>query len=138
MNQKLPAIASAIKEKVNLFKVLRMSAYAHTARARMITIDHACDQTYSVCVKRSNGLGRTELTTDKASRTVKTAQTVPDYVPRVPDRPMTPKELAAFLKVSPATIRRMFRKKELPYVRVGQRVRFLPGQVLRALQGNGK
>jgi excisionase family DNA binding protein len=41
---------------------------------------------------------------------------------------VTPRELAHFLKVSPATIRR--RLGELPHFRIGNRVRFMPSAVL--------
>jgi excisionase family DNA binding protein len=44
------------------------------------------------------------------------------------ERPLTPRELATFLKVSPATIRR--RLGELPHFRIGNRVRFMPSDVL--------
>lgn len=54
-----------------------------------------------------------------------------EYVPRIPDKPMSPKELAGFLGVSPATIRRHLRRDELPYFRVGNQIRFLPGQVIQ-------
>jgi excisionase family DNA binding protein len=60
------------------------------------------------------------------------------YMPHVRDNPMTAKELASFLKVSPATIRRMFHKGMLPYFRVNKRVRFLPGHVLQKLNDDTK
>jgi len=44
------------------------------------------------------------------------------------ERPLTPRELADFLKVSPATIRR--RLGVLPHFRIGNRVRFMPSDVL--------
>jgi len=49
-------------------------------------------------------------------------------VPQTVERPVTPRELAHFLKVSPATIRR--RLGELPHFRIGNRVRFMPSAVL--------
>ena len=49
-------------------------------------------------------------------------------VPQTIERPLTPRELANFLKVSPATIRR--RLGELPHFRIGNRVRFMPSEVL--------
>jgi len=55
-------------------------------------------------------------------------------VVRVIDEPLTPRELAAFLKVSPVTVRRLLANKELPYFRVGRQVRFVPSEVLRALK----
>lgn len=56
-----------------------------------------------------------------------------DYVPRVIDQPMTPKQLADFLQVNPETIRRKVRRGELPFFRVGNRIRFLPGEVIQTL-----
>ena len=49
-------------------------------------------------------------------------------IPNSVERPLTPRELAAFLKVSAATIRR--RLGELPHFRIGNRVRFMPSDVL--------
>lgn len=49
-------------------------------------------------------------------------------LPPTVERPVTPRELATWLKVSPATIRR--RLGELPHFRVGNRVRFMPSDVL--------
>jgi len=49
-------------------------------------------------------------------------------VPQSVERPITPRELATWLKVSPATIRR--RIGELPHFRIGNRVRFMPSEVL--------
>lgn len=53
--------------------------------------------------------------------------------PSTVERPLTLQELANFLKVSPITIRRMAAQKRLPFFRAGERVRFLPSQVLAAL-----
>lgn len=50
------------------------------------------------------------------------------------ERPMTPRDLAAFLQVSPITIRRLLRDGKLPHFRLGQRVRFMPSAVLDALK----
>ena len=44
------------------------------------------------------------------------------------DRPLTPKQLANFLQVSPATIRR--RLNEIPHMTVGKRIRFMPQDVI--------
>lgn len=49
-------------------------------------------------------------------------------IPQTVERPLTPRELANWLKVSPATIRR--RLGELPHFRIGNRVRFMPSEVL--------
>ncbi len=49
-------------------------------------------------------------------------------VPQSLERPVTPRELATFLKVSPATIRRKL--DELPHFRVGNRIRFIPSVVM--------
>jgi len=60
-------------------------------------------------------------------------------IPQTIERPLTPRELANFLKVSPATIRR--RLGELPHFRIGNRVRFMPSEVLahytKKPNGNG-
>jgi excisionase family DNA binding protein len=56
------------------------------------------------------------------------------YQPRVADRPMNAKEIAAFLQVSPATIRRKIARGEIPFFRVGRQFRFLPGEVLQRLR----
>jgi len=46
---------------------------------------------------------------------------------------MTPKELADFLKVSPATIRRQVRLEAIPYFYVGNQIRFMPSEVVGML-----
>jgi excisionase family DNA binding protein len=51
-----------------------------------------------------------------------------DAIPQSVERPITPRELATWLKVSPATIRR--RLGELPHFRIGNRVRFMPSDVI--------
>jgi hypothetical protein len=53
--------------------------------------------------------------------------------PSTVDRPMTPKQLASFLQVSPASIRR--RLDEIPHMKVGNRVRFMPSDVLVYFRG---
>jgi hypothetical protein len=49
------------------------------------------------------------------------------------DRPMSPKEIANFLRVSPATIRRNL--TDIPHFTVGKRIRFLPKDVLEHFRG---
>jgi len=51
-----------------------------------------------------------------------------DAIPQSVERPITPRELATWLKVSPATVRR--RISELPHFRIGNRVRFMPSEVI--------
>jgi excisionase family DNA binding protein len=46
---------------------------------------------------------------------------------------LTPKELAARLKVSAVTVRRMLKAQKLPYIQVGSRVRFNLSDVLQTL-----
>jgi predicted site-specific integrase-resolvase len=46
---------------------------------------------------------------------------------------MSPKELADFLEVSPATIRRQVRSDAIPYFYIGNQIRFLPGAVIKKL-----
>jgi excisionase family DNA binding protein len=56
-----------------------------------------------------------------------------DYRPQVDDTPMNAKQLAEFLGVHPVTIRRKLRTG-MPHFRVGNRVRFLPGEVIQWLR----
>jgi excisionase family DNA binding protein len=49
-------------------------------------------------------------------------------------RPLTVRQLAAFLQVSPATIARQVRAGSLPFIRVGTQLRFVPAEVVRYLQ----
>jgi excisionase family DNA binding protein len=42
---------------------------------------------------------------------------------------MTVDELSAFLKISKAGIYRMVRRKEIPYVKIGRRLRFLKSKI---------
>jgi len=58
----------------------------------------------------------------------------PGYVPKVDDTPMSAKQLAEFLGVHPVTIRRQLRGGGIPHFRVGNRVRFLPGEVIQWLR----
>jgi excisionase family DNA binding protein len=46
---------------------------------------------------------------------------------------LTPKELAARLKISVVGVRRMLKAQKLPYVQVGSRVRFNLSDVLQTL-----
>ena len=57
----------------------------------------------------------------------------PTYEPKVDDTPMNAKQLADFLGVHPITIRRKLRTG-LPHFRVGNRIRFLPGEVIQWLR----
>lgn len=47
---------------------------------------------------------------------------------------MTPKQLAEFLQVSPATLRRQMGRGQIPFVRVGNQYRFIPSEVLQKLR----
>ncbi|UCC72093.1 MAG: helix-turn-helix domain-containing protein [Gemmatimonadota bacterium] len=48
------------------------------------------------------------------------------------DRPVTPKQLARFLQVSPRTVSRI--AKNLPHVKVAGQLRFVPNDVLNHLR----
>ena len=50
------------------------------------------------------------------------------------DRPMTPTQIAKFLQISPASVRRQVAAGKLPFFRVGHKTRFLPSDVLRVLR----
>jgi len=50
------------------------------------------------------------------------------------DRPLTPKQLAVFFQVSLRTIERQTRTGEIPHIRIGNRTRFIPSDVLRKLR----
>jgi excisionase family DNA binding protein len=50
------------------------------------------------------------------------------------DRPLTPRQLAAFFQVSLRTIERQTHTGEIPHVRIGNRTRFIPSDVLRQLR----
>jgi excisionase family DNA binding protein len=50
------------------------------------------------------------------------------------DRPLTPRQLASFFQVSLRTIERQTRTGEIPHVRIGNRTRFIPSDVLRRLR----
>jgi excisionase family DNA binding protein len=46
---------------------------------------------------------------------------------------LTPKELAARLKISAVTVRRLLKARKLPYIQVGSRVRFNLSDVMQTL-----
>jgi excisionase family DNA binding protein len=50
------------------------------------------------------------------------------------DRPLTPRQLAAFFQVSLRTIERQTRTGDIPHIRIGNRTRFIPSDVLRKLR----
>lgn len=50
-------------------------------------------------------------------------------------RPLTPREIADYLQVSLSTIARLYRNGDIPAIRVGTQVRFLPHRVVAALEG---
>ena len=50
------------------------------------------------------------------------------------DQLLTLQQIAAYLRVSPKTVRR-FLKRGLPHVRLGGCVRFVPGDVARWVEG---
>jgi excisionase family DNA binding protein len=48
---------------------------------------------------------------------------------------MTPVELAKFLRVSPSTVRRLYREGKLPPpIDVAQQIRFMPDEVINYLR----
>ena len=49
---------------------------------------------------------------------------------------LTIEELAALLKVSPRTIRRIIKRRELPVIRIGRQLRFRRGSVNEWLASN--
>jgi excisionase family DNA binding protein len=51
---------------------------------------------------------------------------------------LTPRELAARLKISPVTVRRMWKAKELPWIKVGERARFDYSEVIAKLRGQSR
>jgi len=52
---------------------------------------------------------------------------------------LTPKEMAAFLKVSPATLKRMRKTYQLPAIRLGHRtLRYDPREVIQTLREAAK
>jgi excisionase family DNA binding protein len=63
-----------------------------------------------------------------------TVQSQPSPRPTTPPRVLTPRELADFLKVSPATVRRLLARGQLPHMNVGNRVRFLASEVVDKLR----
>lgn len=52
----------------------------------------------------------------------------------VPDGAVDINELAEFLGVSKSTVRRMTARREIPHFRVGKALRYVPAEVLAALQ----
>jgi len=50
------------------------------------------------------------------------------------DRPVTPKQLAHFLQVSPRTVARLVKKRKLPKIVIGGQTRFIPNDVLDHLR----
>jgi excisionase family DNA binding protein len=67
-----------------------------------------------------------------ATPTVETKQPTPAVPARI-ERVMTPTQLANYLQVSRSTIGRLVKADKIPYVRVGQRIRFRHVAVLDAL-----
>jgi len=59
------------------------------------------------------------------------AQARPDHVP---DHAVDIDEIAEFLGVSTSTVRRMVKAGEIPHLRMGKALRFVPAEVLAALQ----
>lgn len=49
-------------------------------------------------------------------------------------RPLTPRELADYLQVSLSTVARLYRSGDIPSIRVGTQVRFLPHRVVAVLE----
>jgi len=50
------------------------------------------------------------------------------------DRPVTPKQLARFLQVSPRTVSRLTKERAFPRINVSGQVRFVPNDVLDFLR----
>ena len=59
-------------------------------------------------------------------------------VPAITDRPLTPRQLAQFLQVSPRTIARRVHAGDIPYIKLGTKIRFIPSDVLRHLRSAKK
>lgn len=103
----------------------------------MSPVDHFCTSLYALCVAP-----RKPRRTKRAALGEPSIQAAPSRAPEVivaptpttAPRVLTPRELANFLKVSPATVRRLLRRGELPHINVGNRVRFVPGEVLEKLR----
>jgi excisionase family DNA binding protein len=94
-------------------------------------------------MKRRSSLGSPAVSTPVSSSApppVPSVATVPPLPPVAAPgnvrKLMTPKELASFLGVSPATIRR--RLHLIPHVRIGNRVRFISSDVVNAIRELGK
>jgi excisionase family DNA binding protein len=99
----------------------------------MELFDRSRDLLYGVCVAGDKKRQPKDASLGDVVSAVP-APTVPGYRPLIPDRPMSPRELADFLRVSPATIHRKVQRGTLPYFRIGRQIRFLPGEVLQALR----
>lgn len=54
-----------------------------------------------------------------------------EHLARVRIRLMTPKELALYLQCSEATIKSLTNRREIPYIKVGSRVRYDPDVVVQ-------
>ena len=54
------------------------------------------------------------------------------------EKPFTPRQLTEFLEISLSTLKRELKDPAFPRFHVGQRVRFLPGDVVRYLKGKSK
>jgi len=100
--------------------------------AAFVLVCHVSDDygTVSIVAKRKKncGLG------DAAPVTVIDPGCVPPALKKVPKQPFTPKQLARFLQVSPRTIARRVNAGDIPSIKIGTKVRFDPGEVLRYLK----
>ena len=72
-----------------------------------------------------------------------TATTAPPHRerPAVLERPLTPVEMADYLRISPRTLRTLMAEGKVPSFKVGNQARFMPSEVVAALQredGGGK
>jgi excisionase family DNA binding protein len=60
----------------------------------------------------------------------KPSSPVEGAAPTLLDRPMTPQQLARYLQISASTIARQVRSGDMPFMRIGGSIRFIPSDVI--------
>lgn len=63
---------------------------------------------------------------------VRKKKTAEEFNSDIPNRPLTPQQLANYLQISLRTIRRML--DDLPAIHIGGQIRFIPSEVIDALK----
>lgn len=90
--------------------------------------------------KKPKPLGQSVATATNRSTNSRSvhALNIPDRRHPVWERPVTPKQLAKFLQVSPRTVSRLTKQRTFPVIKVEGQTRFVPNDVLDYLRKQSK